>query len=162
MTENFNFKHTAEAIEWRRNIVLQRLAQGHSQESISRELHLHPSTISLDVQYLRIKAREETKNFIQNLPMLVKQSATALKLISIETWKLVNSPDATIKDKISALALLKDVEVQKVGLYSNVNIVDQLTGAAEKRQEEQQKQGQLEQEQLEQDQEDNEEERQEE
>ena len=135
MSENFNFKRNAEAIEWRRNIVLQRLAQGHNQESIAKELQLHPSTISLDVQYLRIKAREETRNFIQNLPMLVKQSATALKLISIETWKLVNSPEANIKDKISALALLKDVERQKVELFNNVNLVDNLVGITEKREE---------------------------
>jgi DNA-binding NarL/FixJ family response regulator len=36
-------------IEWRRNMVLSKLVQGHSQAEIAKELKLHPSTISLDV-----------------------------------------------------------------------------------------------------------------
>lgn len=135
-----DFKYSEKAIQWRRNIVLQRLAQGFTQEEIAKELQVHQSTISLDNQYWQIRARAEVKEFIEKLPLMVLKSTAALNLISIETWKLTTSPDATIKDKISALALLKDVERQKVELFSNVNIVDALVGAAEKKQEEQQEQ----------------------
>jgi DNA-binding NarL/FixJ family response regulator len=48
-----NFKFTKSAIEWRRNTVLAKLAKGYSQSDIAKELQLHPSTISLDVQFLK-------------------------------------------------------------------------------------------------------------
>jgi transcriptional regulator with XRE-family HTH domain len=67
MTENIrdeNIKFTKTAIDWRRNIVLQRLSKGWSQSDIARELKLHPSTISLDVQYLKIKAQDELRKHI--------------------------------------------------------------------------------------------------
>jgi DNA-binding NarL/FixJ family response regulator len=44
-------KHTKNMIEWRRNTVLSKLAKGYSQAEIAKELQLHPSTISLDVQF---------------------------------------------------------------------------------------------------------------
>jgi predicted transcriptional regulator len=64
-----NFKYTKEMIEWRRNTVLSKLAKGYSQVDIAKELQLHPSTISLDVQYLKEKARDELKTHLtEKLP----------------------------------------------------------------------------------------------
>lgn len=64
-----NFKYTKEMIEWRRNTVLQKLAKGYSQADIAKELQLHPSTISLDVQYLKEKARDELRSHLtEKLP----------------------------------------------------------------------------------------------
>jgi predicted transcriptional regulator len=64
-----NFKYTKDMIEWRRNTVLQKLSKGYSQAEIAKELQLHPSTISLDVQYLKEKAREELKTHLsEKLP----------------------------------------------------------------------------------------------
>jgi DNA-binding NarL/FixJ family response regulator len=57
MSNNFKFSKTA--IEWRRNTVLQKLAKGYSQADIAKELQLHPSTISLDVQFLKEQAQRE-------------------------------------------------------------------------------------------------------
>lgn len=59
-----NFKYTKEMIEWRRNMVLSKLAKGYSQVEIAKELQLHPSTISLDVQYLKQKSRDELRKHI--------------------------------------------------------------------------------------------------
>ena len=51
-------------IQWRRSFVLQHLSKGYSQADIAKELQLHPSTISLDVQFLKEKAREELKTHL--------------------------------------------------------------------------------------------------
>ena len=51
-------------IQWRRSFVLQQLSKGYSQADIAKELQLHPSTISLDVQFLKEKAREELKTHL--------------------------------------------------------------------------------------------------
>jgi predicted transcriptional regulator len=64
-----DFKFTKSAIEWRRNIVLEKLSKGWSQTQIAKELQLHPSTISLDVQYLKERARNELKTHLtERLP----------------------------------------------------------------------------------------------
>jgi hypothetical protein len=64
-----NFKYTKEMIEWRRNTVLEKLAKGYSQAQVAKELQLHPSTISLDVQFLKEKARDELKTHLtERLP----------------------------------------------------------------------------------------------
>jgi predicted transcriptional regulator len=64
-----DFKFTKSAIEWRRNTVLSKLAKGYSQSDIAKELQLHPSTISLDVQYLKERARNELKTHLtERLP----------------------------------------------------------------------------------------------
>jgi hypothetical protein len=52
-----NPRYTKDMIGWRRDFVLQKLSKGWSQIQISKELQLHPSTISLDVQYLREQAQ---------------------------------------------------------------------------------------------------------
>jgi hypothetical protein len=64
-----DFKFTKSAIEWRRNIVLEKLAKGYSQSQIAKELRLNPSTISLDVQFLKERARNELKTHLtERLP----------------------------------------------------------------------------------------------
>jgi DNA-binding NarL/FixJ family response regulator len=65
MSNNFKFSKTA--IEWRRNTVLQKLAKGYSQADIAKELQLHPSTISLDVQFLKEQAQRELIVYIKEV-----------------------------------------------------------------------------------------------
>ena len=49
-------------IGWRRDFVLQKLSKGWNQTQIAKELQLHPATISLDVQFLREQAQQESPN----------------------------------------------------------------------------------------------------
>lgn len=67
--EKNNTKSTKAAIDWRRDFVLRKLSAGWSQSQVAAELHLHPSTISLDVQYLKERARNELKTHLtERLP----------------------------------------------------------------------------------------------
>jgi IS30 family transposase len=51
-------------IELRRNTVLSKLAKGYSPAEIAMELQLHPSTISLDVRWLKEQAQQELQTHI--------------------------------------------------------------------------------------------------
>ncbi|MDQ3839895.1 MAG: helix-turn-helix domain-containing protein, partial [Thermoproteota archaeon] len=61
-----NFKYTKNMIEWRRNMVITYLAKGWSQTEIAKELKIHPSTISLDVQWLKEKSQKELETNIES------------------------------------------------------------------------------------------------
>jgi DNA-binding NarL/FixJ family response regulator len=66
MTVNLrdNYKFDKLAIEWRRSVVLQKLSQGYNQSEIAKELQLHPSTISLDCQWIRERNKQNIQTFV--------------------------------------------------------------------------------------------------
>ena len=132
--EEQELKFYKSAIDWRRNLVLQMLSEGHNQAYIARTLKLHPSTISIDVQYLRVEARRHMNTFItERLPMAVTKSCNALDNITTAAWHLArNTNDDSIR--IKALNLIKDTEHEKLEIVSNVNIVDQIITQTEQRQ----------------------------
>ena len=61
-----NRKFTKSAIQWRRSRVLSKLVKGWSQADIAKELQLHPSTISLDVQYLKEQSKKDLETHISD------------------------------------------------------------------------------------------------
>jgi glycyl-tRNA synthetase beta subunit len=125
------------AIDWRRNIVLQMLSEGHHQSHISRVLKVHRSTISIDVQYLREEARKQMHEFItERLPMAVAKSCTALDSITSTAWDLARNTDDD-RIRLQALTLIKETEKDKIDIVSNVNIVDQIVSEQEKQQQQQ-------------------------
>jgi IS30 family transposase len=70
-----NPRYTKDMISWRRDFVLQKLSKGWSQTQISKELQLHPSTISLDVQYLKEQAQQDLQTHIkETIPFEFKKS----------------------------------------------------------------------------------------
>ena len=77
-----NFKYDRKLIEWRRNMVISYLAKGWDQQSIADELKVHPSTISLDVQWLKEKAQKELKTHIESkIPLEYTRAMTGLNNI---------------------------------------------------------------------------------
>ena len=74
-----DFKFTKSAIEWRRNTVLTKLAKGYSHSDIAKELQLHPSTITLDAQFLKEQAQQELETHIhETIPLEYKRAKTGL------------------------------------------------------------------------------------
>jgi hypothetical protein len=106
MREQFKFDKAA--IEWRRNIVLQKLSMGWSQSEIAAELKLHPSTISLDCQYLRIKSQEEMKSYLQDtIPFQHKQTMTGLTQVLRDLWEIAKH-STKISERLQAYALINE------------------------------------------------------
>jgi FixJ family two-component response regulator len=79
INSNSNRKFTKSAIQWRRDMVLSKLVKGHSQADIARELQIHPSTISLDVQFLREKSKKDMESHLSEvLPFIYAKSVEGI------------------------------------------------------------------------------------
>src|SRR5215211_5705845 len=107
---NTNYKYKPNLIEWRRSKVLQRLAQGASQTQIAQELQLHPSTISLDCQFLKEKAQKELETHIsETIPFRYAQCVEGMRQILWTTNKIIDKENLDDKTKIQCLTLLSNV-----------------------------------------------------
>jgi len=105
---NPNLKRSKDLIAWRRNIVLQRLSQGYNQSEIARELQVHHSTISLDVQFIREQSQEEMEHHISEV--IPYHYALAMEgfrnTLQIANSIVQNNPDDKVR--IQALILMSN------------------------------------------------------
>jgi orotate phosphoribosyltransferase-like protein len=60
---NSEFKTKSEEIEWRRAKILELKSQGLDQRDIAQVLHVSPTTITFDLQYLRREARKTIREY---------------------------------------------------------------------------------------------------
>jgi LPS O-antigen subunit length determinant protein (WzzB/FepE family) len=97
--------YTKPMIEWRKNKVLHRLCMGWSQAKIAKELQLDPSTISLDVQFLKEKAREELQTHIsERIPFGYNRAVTGINTVLKKTSEILEKAEDT-KTKMECLKL---------------------------------------------------------
>jgi transposase len=105
------------SIEWRRNYVIERLSLGYNQSEIARELKLHPSTISLDCQYLKQKARDNLQTHIdERLPQQYEESCIGLKHILRRAYEISNNPREKTSDVLNALGLMSEIHDKLIRL----------------------------------------------
>jgi hypothetical protein len=108
MNEEIKFHRSA--IQWRRDIILQKLSQGYSQSEIARELRLHPSTISLDCQYLRQQSAQNLQQHIEErIPMRYAEVNEGLKLLLRKAWGIINNPNSKTSEVLSAITSVTNV-----------------------------------------------------
>src|SRR5215213_6502158 len=114
MTEdNHNPRYTKDMISWRRDFVLQKLSKGWNQTQIAKELKLHTSTISLDVQYLKERARNELKTHLtERLPWEHARVTNGINDLLQRTHEIL---DKTTDPKMQ----LQTISVL-TGLYGNI------------------------------------------
>ena len=111
-------------IEWRRNKVLHRLAMGWSQAEISKELQLHPSTISLDCQYLREQAQKELQTHIQEgIPLEYLRARTGLNNVLKRVSEILEQATDT-KTKLECMKLLMDLYRSIMNLASDGSVIE--------------------------------------
>ena len=96
------------SLEWRRGKVLELASQGYSQPEISSILQVSQPTINRDISYLRQKAKENIKKYIdERLPEEYEKCLVGLNAITREAW--TTSQQAQDKrEKIQALSLAKE------------------------------------------------------
>ena len=117
-------KHTKSMIEWRRNSVLHRLAMGWSQAEISKELQLHPSTISLDVQFLKEQAQKELQTHIQEgIPLEYLRARTGLNNVLKRVSEILEQATDT-KTKLECMKLLMDLYRSIMNLASDGSVIE--------------------------------------
>jgi PAS domain-containing protein len=124
MTSDIQPKYTKSMIEWRRNKVLHRLTMGWSQAEIAQELHLHPSTISLDVQYLKEQAKEELQTHISDrLPFEYNRAVTGVNTVLKKTSELLDSATDT-KTKMECLKLQMELYRSIMSLATDGGVIE--------------------------------------
>jgi hypothetical protein len=119
-----NFKHTKSMIEWRRNTVLSKLAKGYSQAEIAKELQLHPSTISLDVQFLKEQAQRDLQTHVQErLPLEYARAMTGMNNVLKRASEILDQATDN-KVKLEAMKLLVDLYKSVMSLATDGGIVE--------------------------------------
>jgi orotate phosphoribosyltransferase-like protein len=75
---NSEFKTKSEEIEWRRAKILELKSQGLDQRDIAQVLHVSPTTITFDLQYLHKEARKTIREYTtEQLPLQLKTTILA-------------------------------------------------------------------------------------
>jgi predicted transcriptional regulator len=103
-----NFKYDKKNIELRRGRTLELAAKGMSQESISKTLGVHPSTTSLDLQYIKCKAQEHLQTHIQDTVVLQwEKTMSGLQQVLQRVWNIAETSER-MSEKLQAYSLIND------------------------------------------------------
>lgn len=82
-------KFKSEAIDFRRNKVIELKAQGLDQIDIAARLQVSPATITSDLQYLRDEAKQNLKDYTtKDLPLQFKVFVKSLHQAIQTYWRL--------------------------------------------------------------------------
>jgi hypothetical protein len=98
-------------------------------------MHLHISTIYLDIQFIRESAKRDMKTFVTELlPETIVTTVATLRLVTKTAWNLVNSTE----DKrviVPALNLIRECAKDRLNILADVNIVDKIVATVEEKKE---------------------------
>jgi hypothetical protein len=112
------------SLEWRRSKVLELASQGYNQSEISRILKISQSTINRDISYLRQKAKENIRKYIdERLPEEYEKCLVGITAILKEAWSTSQQAEDK-REKIQALSLAKECYSMKLDLLTNATVVD--------------------------------------
>ena len=100
---NSGFKTKSEEIEWRRAKILELKSQGLDQRDIAQVLHVSPTTITFDLQYLRKEARKTIRVYTtEQLPLQLRIFMVANQNTIKQYWDISQKAQDN-KEKIQAL-----------------------------------------------------------
>ena len=95
-------------ISWRREKVLEFLAQGHtSQREISQKLGVSEPTVSRDIVFLTRQSKENLKFHVeQRMPLEIEKCYIGLNIVLRKAFEITNLENAKISEKIAALQVI--------------------------------------------------------
>jgi transcriptional regulator len=100
---NSGFKTKSEEVEWRRAKILELKSQGLDQRDIAQVLHVSPTTITFDLQYLRKEARKTIREYTtEQLPLQLRIFMVANQNAIKQYWDISQKAQDN-KEKIQAL-----------------------------------------------------------
>jgi hypothetical protein len=100
---NSGFKTKSEEIKWRRAKILELKSQGLDQRDIAQVLHVSPTTITFDLQYLRKQARKTIREYTtEQLPLQLRVFMVANQNAIKQYWDISQKAQDN-KEKIQAL-----------------------------------------------------------
>jgi DNA-binding Lrp family transcriptional regulator len=95
-------------ISWRRDKVLELLAQGHiSQKEISQKLGVSEPTVSRDIAFLTRQSKENLKFYVeQRIPLEIEKCYTGLNIVLSKAFDITDQENVKISEKIAALHVI--------------------------------------------------------
>jgi hypothetical protein len=109
--------------DWRRSKVRELLVKGYNHYEIANTLQIPRSTITKDIQYLRLQDRENLQSHIQErLPQEYENCMTGINRILKLTWEIAEKPTDE-KIKLQAFAQLNEGYKFKMDLTTNGVVV---------------------------------------
>jgi hypothetical protein len=119
---NINQKKLA---EYRRDQVFRLSSMGYSQPKIANVLNVSQSLISLDINFLRQKAKEALADYLENkLPLIFEESMAGISDVISTTWEIINNPNVSHHDRLQALSLIADCTERRLDMASNGSIIE--------------------------------------
>ena len=126
MSDDFQHqkKFTKSAIQWRRDMVVSYMSKGWSQADIAKKLEIHPSTISLDVQYLKEQSKKELETHLgERLPFEYSRAMTGINTVLKRVSEILDSATDN-KTKMEALKLQMELYKSIMSLATDGGIVE--------------------------------------
>jgi hypothetical protein len=137
---NSGFKTKSEEIQWRRAKILQLKSQGLDQREMAQVLHVSPTTITFDLQYLRKEARENIREYTtEQLPLQFRVTIQATWNAIIRYWNISQKAEDN-KEKMQALERYMDCHMK---LCSMLGLENTLKGFDTEEEKQQYKEGEL-------------------
>ncbi|MFZ0741431.1 MAG: hypothetical protein WAM54_07545 [Nitrososphaeraceae archaeon] len=113
---NSGFKTKSEEIGWRRSKIIELKSQGLDQREIAQVLHVSPTTITFDLQYLRKETREHIRQYTtEQLPIQFRTFMVATQNAIKQYWNTQKADDN--KEKIQALEHYLDCHITLWSLF---------------------------------------------
>jgi hypothetical protein len=117
---DFNFKYEKENIDLRRARVLELVAQGLSQKEIAEKVASSPSTVSLDMQYLRETGKSKMKTHIEErMPMQYEECQAGLKFMLRKAYEIVEDKSKKTQEVLAAMNLAVNIYGRLMDLSTN-------------------------------------------
>jgi predicted transcriptional regulator len=111
-------------LEWRRRQVFDLSSKGYNQTQIAKILQISESTISRDLELLRLQSKENIKKYVDELlPEEYEKCLVGLNAILREAWTTSYQTEDK-REKIQALSLAKECHSMKLELLTNATLVD--------------------------------------
>ena len=111
-------------LEWRRRQVFDLSSKVYNQTQIAKILQISESTISRDLELLRLQSKENIKKYVDELlPEEYEKCLVGLNAILREAWTTSYQTEDK-REKIQALSLAKECYSMKLELLTNATLVD--------------------------------------
>jgi hypothetical protein len=116
---------TVHRIQWRREKVREYSIKGYTQRDIAAELQVSLGLIEKDLAYLRLKAKENIKKYIDEyLPAEYENCLDGLNNIMKDAWAMSIDSDSDKRERMQDLTLVKECYAMKLDLLSSATVVD--------------------------------------
>jgi transcriptional regulator with XRE-family HTH domain len=122
---NSGFKTKSEEIELRRAKIIELKSQGLDQREIAQVLHVSPTTITFDLQYLRKETREHIRQYTtEQLPIQFRTFMVATQNAIKQYWNISQKTHDN-KEKIQALEHYLDCHITLWTLFYGGKILEE-------------------------------------